>query len=222
MGEFCLAESGLRGAIIDKVDFKKTLKHLYNPPKQFETVDVPEMQFLMADGHGDPNTAQEYKDVVEALYTVAYKMKFISKKTLEQDYAVPPLEGLWWAEDMQTFLTRDKFQWDWTMMIMTPDWITEDIFSEAVAQVRKAKNLPALTRLRLERYHEGLSVQIMHIGSYDDEGPVLATMHSGYIPENGLAEKGKHHEIYLSDPRRVTPEKLRTVLRQPVDIQNRQ
>ena len=215
MGEFCLAESGLRGEIIDKVDFKKTLKHLYNPPKQFETVDVPEMQFLMADGHGDPNTAQEYKDVVEALYAMAYKMKFISKKTLEQDYAVPPLEGLWWAEDMQTFFTRDKSQWDWTMMIMTPDWITEDTFSEAVAQVRKTKNPPALNKLRLERYREGLSVQIMHIGSYDDEGPVLAAMHSEYIPENGLVEKGKHHEIYLSDPRRVAPEKLKTVLRQP-------
>jgi hypothetical protein len=201
-----------------KTDFKKTLKHLYNPRKQFETVDVPSMQFLMADGHGDPNTAPEYTDVVEALYTVAYKMKFISKKTLEQDYSVPPLEGLWWAEDMATFVTRDKSAWDWTMMIMTPDWITKEIFDEAIEQVRQAKNPPALGRLRLEDYHEGLSVQIMHIGSYDDEGPVLAKMHSEFIPSNELTENGKHHEIYLSDPRRVAPEKLKTVLRQPVEV----
>ena len=199
-----------------KVNFKKTMKHLYNPPKKFERVDVPEMQFIMVDGHGDPNTAQEYQDAVEALYAVAYKMKFISKKTLEKDYTVPPLEGLWWAEDMATFTTREKSAWDWTMMIMTPDWITPEIFAEAVAQVRKAKNPAALDKVRLERYHEGLSVQIMHIGSYDDEGPVLAKMHNEFIPENGFVENGKHHEIYLSDPRRVAPEKLKTVLRQPV------
>ncbi|MCD4753096.1 MAG: GyrI-like domain-containing protein [Anaerolineaceae bacterium] len=199
-----------------KVDFKKTLKHLYNPPKKFGTVNVPEMQFIMVDGHGDPNTAQEYKDAIEALYPVAYKMKFISKKMLEKDYVVPPLEGLWWAEDMETFHTREKSAWDWTLMIMTPDWITIEIFDDAVIQVRKAKNPTALDKVRLEGYHEGLSVQIMHIGSYDDEGPVLTKMHSEFIPENEFVEDGKHHEIYLSDPRRVAPEKLKTVLRQPV------
>ena len=199
-----------------KVDFKKTLKHLYNPPKKFETVDVPEMQFVMVDGHGDPNTAQEYKNAVESLYAVAYKIKFLSKKGLEKDYTVPPLEGLWWAEDMETYLTREKSAWDWTMMIMTPDWITAEFFDNAVAQVRKAKNPAALDKARLEHYHEGLSVQIMHIGSYDDEGPVLAKMHSEFIPNNGFVENGKHHEIYLSDPRRVAPEKMKTVLRQPV------
>jgi len=199
-----------------KVDFKKTLKHLYIPPKKFVTVEVPAMQFLMVDGHGDPNTSQDYKDAIEALYGVAYMMKFISKKILEKDYIVPPLEGLWWAEDMQTFMTREKSAWDWTMMIMTPDWISNEIFVNAVEQVRKSKNPSALEKVRLERYHEGLSVQIMHIGSYDDEGPVLAKMHSDFIPKNGFVENGKHHEIYLSDPRRVAPEKLKTVLRQPV------
>jgi hypothetical protein len=199
-----------------KVDFKKSLKHLYNPKKIFETVDVPEMQFVMVDGHGDPNTTQEYQEAVEALYAVAYKMKFISKKNLEKDYTVPPLEGLWWAEDMATFTTRQKSAWDWTMMIMTPDWITAEVFAEAMAQVRKGKNPAALDKVRLERYHEGLSVQIMHIGSYDDEGPTLAKMHNDFISENGLTENGKHHEIYLSDPRKVAPEKLKTVLRQPV------
>jgi len=199
-----------------KIDFKKTMKEFYNPPKKFGTVDLPEMQFIMVDGHGDPNTAQEYTEAVEALYAVAYKMKFISKKTLEKDYVVPPLEGLWWAEDMNTFITRDKSAWDWTMMIMVPDWITVEIFDDAIEQVRKKKALASLDKVRLEKYHEGLSVQIMHVGSYDDEGPVLAKMHAEFIPENGYVENGKHHEIYLSDPRRVAPEKLKTVLRQPL------
>ena len=201
---------------MSKVDFKKTLKQFYIPPREFVIVDVPDMQFVMVDGHGDPNTAQEYKDAIEALYAVAYKMKFNSKKTLERDYTVPPLEGLWWAEDMTTYLTREKSQWDWTMMIMTPEWISVEIFAEAVKQVRQAKDPASLDQVRLERYQEGLSVQIMHIGSYDDEGPVLAQMHSDFIPDSGLIENGKHHEIYLSDPRRVVPEKMKTVLRQPV------
>ena len=201
-----------------KIDFKKEWKHLYSPPKtKFTIVDAPKMQFLMVDGHGDPNTAQEYQDAIEALYGVAYKMKFISKKTLQKDYVVPPLEGLWWAEDMETFNTaRDKSQWDWTMMIMAPDWITADIFANAAEQVRTAKNPVALDKVRLEHYHEGLSVQIMHIGSFDDEGPVLAEMHNEFIPDKGYLENGKHHEIYLSDFRKVSPEKLKTVLRQPV------
>ena len=201
-----------------KLDFKKQLKHLYLPPaKEFVVVDVPPMQFLMIDGHGDPNTAQEYKDAIEALYAVAYRIKFTSKKELDRDYVVPPLEGLWWAQDMETFTTdRDKTAWDWTMMIMQPEWITREIFAGAIQHVDRAKSLPALPKLRLETYHEGLSVQILHIGSYDDEGPVLHDMHHHFVPENGFEMIGKHHEIYLSDARRVAPEKLKTVLRQPV------
>jgi hypothetical protein len=203
--------------MMPKTDFKKELKHLYNPSKKdFSVVDVPPMQFLMIDGHGDPNTAQEYQDAVEALYAVAYKLKFMSKKEQGMDYVVPPLEGLWWAEDMETFnIKRDKSAWDWTMMIMQPEWITQELLAEAVEQVGK-KNLPALPKIRLEPYHEGLAVQIMHIGSFDDEGPTLARLHNEFLPENGYAEAGKHHEIYLSDPRKVAPEKLKTVLRQPV------
>jgi hypothetical protein len=180
-------------------------------------VDVPEMQFLMVDGHGDPNVAQEYQDAVEALYAVAYKIKFTSKKQLGRDYIVPPLEGLWWAEDMASFSTaRDKSQWDWTMMIMTPEWITAEIFVDTVDVVRKGKNPAALDKVRLASYHEGLAVQIMHIGSYDDEGPTLKKLHAEFMPEHGYVENGKHHEIYLSDPRRVAPDKLKTILRQPV------
>lgn len=202
---------------MSKVDFKKELIDLYHPPKKFVIVEIPEMQFLMADGHGDPNQAPEYQEVIEALYAVAYKLKFMSKKMLGKDYVVPPLEGLWWADNMDSFtMSRDKSQWDWTMMIMTPEWITLQMFDEAVEQVRKSKNPTSLDKVRLESYHEGPSAQIMHIGSYDDEGPTLAKMHDEFIPENGYVMKGKHHEIYLSDPRRVTQEKLKTVLRQPV------
>ncbi len=202
---------------MSKVDFKKEYKELYVPPKDFVFVDVPEMQFLMVDGHGDPNVAQEYQEALEALYAVAYKIKFSSKKHLERDYVVPPLEGLWWAEDMETFTTaRDKSQWDWMMMIMTPEWVSPEIFVEAVEQVRKGKNPAALDKVRLESYQEGLSIQIMHVGSYDDEGPTLLKLHTKFLPENGYVENGKHHEIYLSDPRKVAPEKLKTVLRQPV------
>ncbi|KAA3642713.1 MAG: hypothetical protein DWQ07_19485 [Chloroflexi bacterium] len=199
-----------------KIDFKKELKHLYRPPQDFVTVDVPEMAYIMADGHGDPNTAQEYQDVVQALYAVAYKIKFISKKQLKRDYTVPPLEGLWWAEDVDAFKKRDKSSWDWTMMIMTPEWITDGIFDEAVIAARESKDPVALDKVRMDHYQEGLSVQIMHVGSYDDEGPILARMQDEFMPANGFVENGKHHEIYLSDPRRVVPEKLKTVLRQPV------
>jgi hypothetical protein len=201
-----------------KTDFKKELKHLYQPSaKEFVVVDVPPMQFLMVDGHGDPNTAQEYQDAVEALYAVAYKLKFTSKKTLGKDHVVPPLEGLWWAEDMETFTARrDKSAWDWTMMIMQPEWVTQEMFVEVAQQVGKKKDLPALPKLRLETFHEGLAVQIMHIGSYDDEGPTIARMHHEFMPQNGYEPAGKHHEIYLGDPRKVAPEKLKTVLRQPV------
>jgi len=202
---------------MEKVDFKKTLKELYSPPRKFVMVEVPEMQFLMADGHGDPNTTPEYQQAVEALYGVAYKLKFASKKTLGRDYVVPPLEGLWWAEDMETFtVRRDKSQWDWTMMIMQPEWISEDMYLEALEEVKKKKDLPALNKLRLEKYHEGLSVQILHIGSYDDEAPVLEKMHNEFMPEKDFVFNGKHHEIYLGDPRKTLPEKLKTILRQPV------
>jgi hypothetical protein len=202
---------------MSKIDFKKELKHLYRPsPKEFVVLDVPPMSFLMIDGHGDPNTAQEYQDAVEALYAVSYKLKFTSKKELGKDYVVPPLEGLWWAEDMEAFTAaRDKSAWDWTMMIMQPEWITQEMVEEAVKQVEK-KGLPALSKLRLETYHEGLAVQVLHIGSYDDEAPAIAKLHNEFIPENSYKEVGKHHEIYLSDPRKVAPEKLKTVLRQPV------
>ena len=201
-----------------KIDFKKELKHLYQPPgSDFVLLEVPAMQFLMIDGYGDPNTAPAYQAAVEALYSVAYKLKFMSKKDLDRDYVVPPLEGLWWADDMASFtLNRDKSQWHWTMMIMVPAWISKDRVERARAAAGDKKELSALPALRFENYDEGLAVQIMHIGSYDDEGPTLERMHKEFLPAHDLTFGGKHHEIYLSDPRRVSPEKLKTVLRQPV------
>ncbi len=203
---------------MEKIDFKKSLKHLYQPGKaDFELVDVPEMQFLMIDGHGDPNNAIEYQHALEALYTAAYKLKFLSKKQLKLDYVVPPLEGLWWAEDMDAFTTqRDKSRWSWIMMIMTPEWIAPELFAQALEAAAVKEPPAALDKLRLEAYREGLSAQILHIGSYDDEAPTLARLHHEWMPANGLDFNGLHHEIYLSDPRRVAPEKLKTVLRQPV------
>ncbi|MFC1502414.1 GyrI-like domain-containing protein [bacterium] len=202
---------------MSKIDFKKEYNHLYNPPREdFTVIEVPSMKFLMVDGHGDPNTAQEYKDAIEALYALSYKLKFLSKKQMDKDYVVPPLEGLWWAEDMDAFtINRDKSAWDWTMMIMQPGWITQDMVGE-VSEVLEIKGLPSLKKAGLEEYNEGLSAQIMHIGSYDDEGPTLIRLHNEWIPQNGYIENGKHHEIYLGDPRRVAPEKLKTVLRQPI------
>ncbi len=201
-----------------KIDFKSEWKHLFKPSsKEFEMVDVPGMNFIMVDGHGDPNTAESYLQAVEALYAAAYKIKFHSKKNLERDYVVPPLEGLWWAEDMDSFTAaRDKSTWDWTMMIMQPEWVGEEVLESARPEVMKSKHLPALPLVRWERFHEGLCVQILHIGSFDDEGPTIHRLHAEFLPENNLVESGKHHEIYLSDPRKTAPEKLKTILRQPV------
>lgn len=201
-----------------KIDFKSTLKHLYSPSgKDFSLVEVPPLQFLMIDGKGDPNRAPVYKQAVEALYSLSYTLKFMSKKQLGQDYVVPPLEGLWWAEDMLAFIQSDKDSWEWTMMIMQPDWITPEMVAQASQEAARKKDLPALPNVRLETYHEGLSVQILHTGPYDDEAPTLRRLHQEYLPSKGLRPTGKHHEIYLSDPNRVPPEKLKTILRQPVE-----
>ncbi len=202
---------------MEKIDFKKKLKPLYAPPKgRFSEVDVPELRYLMIDGKGDPGTAQEYADKVQALFSVAYPLKFASKKELGRDYAVPPLEGLWWADDMNAFVAGKRDEWRWTMMIMVPDWIDAEMVERIKAEVKAKKAPVAIDDLRLERLTEGRSVQIMHIGSYSEEAPVLARLHSEYMPANGLTFNGKHHEIYLGDPRRTAPEKLKTILRQPV------
>lgn len=199
-----------------KIDFKKELKHLYNPSaKKVAIVDVPKMKFMMIDGAGDPNTAKEYKDAVEALFAVSYALKFMIKKGIAIDYGVLPLEGLWWADDMAQFSMENKEVWKWTSMIMQPEYVTEDLVSKTLEQVEKKKNPPALRKIRFESFHEGLSAQIMHIGPYSAEGPTIEKLHN-FIKETGHELRGKHHEIYLSDPRRSAPERMKTVIRQPM------
>lgn len=200
-----------------KIDFKKELDSYKAMRNEFQVINIPKRQYLMVDGQGDPNSSEEFREAILALYPIAYKLKFASKLDLGKDYTVMPLEGLWWADDMSTFTTaRDKSQWDFTLMIMQPGWITEDMFHKTVAKVAE-KNPPRwLNKVRFETLDEGKSVQVLHIGSFDDEAAVLANMHHEFIPQNNLRLTGKHHEIYLSDFRRVRPEKLRTILRQPV------
>ena len=204
-----------------KIDLKKELRHLYNPKRDnFTLVDVPPLSYLMIDGRGDPNTAAEYVAAIEALYAVAYGLKFMSKRQQQIDYVVMPLEGLWWADDMSVFQATpdDRSDWQWTAMILQPDHITEAMIEQATQEAGKKKDLPALPKMRYEELGEGLSVQIMHIGPYAEEAPTLRRLHEEYLPANHMVEAGKHHEIYLSDPRRTAPSKLKTVLRQPVKM----
>jgi DNA-binding PadR family transcriptional regulator len=201
----------------DKYDIKKAHRALYSPPsKDFTVVDVPELRYIAVDGRGDPNTSAAYADAVEALYAVAYTLKFASKKTLGRDFTVGPLEGLWRADDPTVFTARHKQSWEWTMMISQPDWITEDMVRSAVDTVAGKKQNAALGKVRPHTFVEGMCVQILHIGPYDDETATLERLHNHYLPDNGLAFNGDHHEIYLSDARRIAPAKLKTVLRQPV------
>jgi hypothetical protein len=202
---------------MDKIDFKKIIPELYNPKnKDWQLVNAPAMNFLMVDGEGNPNTVKAYAQAVEALYAVSYTLKFMSKKELGKDYVVPPLEGLWYADDMGVFTKKDKDGYQWTMMIMQPEWITPEMVSTAMDVVAKKKELSALPKLRFDTYQEGKSVQLLHIGSYDDEAPKLAYLHDKHMPDHSLRFNGHHHEIYLGDPRKSSPEKLRTILRQPV------
>lgn len=201
---------------MNKLDLKKHHKALYNPPKdKFELVEVPPLQYVRLDGEGDPNTAEAYRMGVAWLYSASYAMKFAAKAELGRDYVVGPLEALWWADDMSSFVARQKADWRWTIMILQPDFVTAGLFEKAVEKAGKKLGAPP-SSLRFESYHEGLSVQTLHVGSYDDEGPTLARLHQEYLPANGLKETGHHHEIYLSDPRKVPAEKLKTILRQPV------
>ncbi len=200
---------------MEKIDFKKTMKSLYTAPAgRFAKVIVPKLNYVMVDGNGDPNTAPSYKASIEWLFSVSYAIKFAAKRELEQDYVVPPLEGLWWAENPADFVARRKNVWRWTMMILSPDFIDKKIYEAAVAKTRIKMNAP-LETLRLASLNEGECLQTLHIGSYDDEGPILAQLHDQLMPNENLTFNGKHHEIYLGDPRRTPAAKLKTILRQP-------
>jgi len=200
---------------MEKVDFRAQQKDLYAPGSAtFSVVDVPGFEFFAVEGHGDPNSSADYADAVAALYAVSYAAKFASKRVLERDYVVPPLEGLW-TSPPASFLDRRKSDWSWTMLIRQPGWLTEEVRAQAV-EVARSKQPAAAGSLRFVELTEGTCVQILHVGSYDDEAPTIARLHDEFLPENGLVENGPHHEIYLSDPRKVEPRKLKTILRQPV------
>jgi hypothetical protein len=201
---------------MEKIDYKTELKQLYQASsKEVVQVEVPPLNYLMVDGQGDPNTAQSYKDAVEALFSVSYTLKFMVKKgPTALDYAVMPLEGLWWADDMAHFGTGNKSQWKWTAMVMQPPFITPALVDSAMADVHKKKNPVALKKLRMETFAEGMCAQVLHIGPFSEEGPAIEKVHQ-FIRARG-ALRGKHHEIYLSDIRRTVPEKWKTIIRQPM------
>lgn len=201
---------------MERIDLKKQWKHLYSPSsRQVSVVDVPPMNFLMVEGAGDPNTSPAYQEALEALYSLSYTLKFQVRKRLGLDYVVMPLEGLWWTDDPAAFSLEHREDWKWTAMIAQPEPVTPEWFEKARAEVQARTRLPALERVRLEQYHEGLSAQILHLGPYAAEGLTIARLHD-FIRGQGYELNGRHHEIYLNDPRRTAPEKLRTVLRQPI------
>jgi hypothetical protein len=199
-----------------KLDLRRELKGLYGPPVGRPVlVDVPELSFLMVDGQGDPNLSQDYRDAVQALFAVSYAVKFAVKRAAGIDYRVMPLEGLWWVDDMSTFTVDDKASWKWTALIAQPDLVTAELVERAVAMAVAKRPLPAVGRVRLERLREGRAAQLLHRGPFSAEGPTIARLH-GFIAEQGLGRRGKHHEIYLTDFMRTAPERLKTVIRQPV------
>ena len=200
-----------------KVDLKKQLAAYYKQRRAvISELNVPAFNFLMIDGKGNPNTSQAYAQAIEVLYSLSYTLKFMLKMDKKlYDYPVMGLEGLWWAKDMGAFRLGDKDSWEWTAMILQPDFITQEMYREAASQVKQKKILAALGRERLERFEEGLCVQTLHIGPYDKEGPTIEAVHR-YIHDHGFELRGKHHEIYFGDPRRSNPQNLKTIIRQPI------
>jgi hypothetical protein len=200
---------------VAKKDLPKELQALYFPSAHEPVfVDVPSMQFLMVDGAGDPNTAKDFQETIGALYGVAYTVKFAAKKEGIRNVLVMPLEGLFWTEGKDTLVPEDKGHWHWTLMLMEPDVVTRKLFDESVRQLRERKNPPKLSKVRLERWREGKAAQILHIGPYSAEQPTIERVRA-FIRESGYRVSGKHHEIYMGDPRRSAPEKLKTVIRLP-------
>ncbi len=201
---------------MDKVDLKKELKHLYTAPTgRAVDLDVPPMNYLMIDGRGDPSSSREYRHAVEALFSVSYGLKFSVKKSGGPDYSVMPLEGLWWTEGSEPFTPSSRNNWLWTALIAQPPAVTAPLLASVRDQVSKKKSLPALPLLRFEPLREGKAVQILHLGPYHAEAATIERLHL-HIRERGYSHSGKHHEIYLNAPDRTAPEKLKTIIRQPV------
>jgi len=201
-----------------KIDYKKEFGDWYTAAtSQAKWVQLPPLNYLMIDGQGDPNSAPEYQQAVEALYSLAYALKFkIKKGETGLDYGVLPLEGLWWVPDMKLFTQTSKDGWLWTMMILQPNVVTSGLVASTLSEVRRKKNFPGLEIIRFESYNESRAAQIMHVGPYAAEAPTIEKLHA-FIQTQGCDCRGKHHEIYLGDPRITAPERLRTIIRQPAD-----
>jgi hypothetical protein len=201
---------------LKKVDLLKEMGVLYKPPMDRPVlVEVPRMNYLAIDGRGDPNTSVEYRDSIQALFSVSYALKFMVKRGVDAiDFKVMPLEGLWWADDMDSYTAGRRDEWKWTSMIAQPSFVTEGLVESALVKL-KEKGMSALSKMRFEAFEEGLSAQILHIGPFSEEGPTIRKLHD-YIEQAGRTRRGKHHEIYLSDVRRAAPSRLKTIIRQPV------
>lgn len=200
---------------MSKIDFKKELKELYGSRKgKYVSVNVPKMKYLMIDGEGNPNTSESFSKSIESLYALSYGIKFISKKEYDNDYVVMPLEGLWYSDDMSVFIKGEKESWKWTLMIMQPDFINEEIFNKALENVKKKKNIELIDKVEFKEYEEGNCAQILYVGPYSEEHDTIMNLHE-FIKNNGHELSGHHHEIYLSDARKTAPEKLKTIIRQP-------
>ena len=210
---------------MDKLDYKKQFKELYQPPAKPVVIEVPEMIFISVSGNGDPNTCSEYKDALEILYGLSYAIKMSKMNGTQPDgyfeYVVPPLEGLWYADGVSFdgVNVTDKNEFRWISMIRQPGFVTDEVFDAAKTALQKKKPQLDVSKAKLMKYDEGLCVQIMHKGAYDDEPASIMQMKQ-FVAENGYAEDfsdGRyHHEIYLSDPRKTAPEKLKTVIRHPI------
>lgn len=198
-----------------KVDHLRTMHHLYEADDRPSLVEVPPMRFLMADGHGDPNHAATFREAVEAVFALSYAIKHRVRSQGAIDYRVMPLEGLWWIPDARVWDFADKSDWDWTLMIMQPEAVCAEVFEPVRQALARRRRLPALDRVHLGSFDEGLSAQILHLGPWADERPTLERLYA-FVREQGFLPTGKHHEIYLSDPMRTSPERLRTIVRQPV------
>jgi hypothetical protein len=203
-------------ATATKVDYAEQLSYVDRAHDEPELVEVPALNFLMVDGHGAPDGSREFRDAVDALYTVAYGLKLRIRKLDAIDYGVMPLEGLWWIPHALVWDFADKSDWDWTLMVMQPDLVTRALVAEVVDGVRaKRKRIPALELLRFECFEEGLAAQILHHGAWSKERRTLERL-CAFIKVRGFLPTGKHHEIYLSDPAKTSAGRLRTVVRQPV------
>jgi len=200
---------------VSNIDLKKVYRDHYSAAATPGIVDVPGRPYLMIDGEGDPNTSDAYRRAVEALYPLAYGLRKAIKDATGIAYTVMPLEGLWWVDDMRRFSLEDKSDWRWTAMICQPDEATAEVAAEILPAVTRKKELEAGHLARIEDFGDGRAAQILHLGPYSAEAPTIERLHR-FIDDEGLVFDGRHHEIYLTDPRKSAPEKNRTIIRQPV------